>query len=86
AVHCARKIGDFEAAKALLFDESAEHTNANADNPEAQALKARILGITDGFEKAQSMFFDLVTGILRTRSHYSPSPNLIISWTSASVM
>lgn len=74
------------AAKALLFDESAEHTNANADNPEAQALKARILGITDGFEKAQSMFFDLVTGILRTRSHYSPSPNLIISWTSASVM
>ena len=51
--------GDFEAAKALLFDESTEHANANADNPEAQALKARILGLTDGFEKAQSMFFDL---------------------------
>ena len=46
--------GDFESAKELLFA-----TDKEEGNVEAQALKARILGFTDGIEKAQSMFFDL---------------------------
>lgn len=46
--------GDFESAKELLFSPDNQDTN-----PETQALKARILGFTDGVEKAQSMFFDL---------------------------
>lgn len=46
--------GDFDAAKEMLCGK-----DTNTQNPEAQALKARISGYTDGEEKAQSMFFDL---------------------------
>ncbi len=46
--------GDFGNAKELLFS-----TEEQEGNVETQALKARILGFTDGVEKAQSMFFDL---------------------------
>ena len=46
--------GDFESAKELLLASDEQESNV-----EAQALKARILGFTDGVEKAQSMFFDL---------------------------
>ncbi|MBP5468261.1 MAG: hypothetical protein J6Z11_03355, partial [Candidatus Riflebacteria bacterium] len=46
--------GNFEAAKELLLS-----TDEQNNSVETQALKARILGFTDGVEKAQSMFFDL---------------------------
>lgn len=46
--------GEFaEARKALLGK------NATGNNPEAQALDARIIGHTQGFELAHSMFLDL---------------------------
>lgn len=51
--------GDFEKAKELLFGEEFVHSDKTSDNIEAQALKARILGFTDGYDKAQTMFFDL---------------------------
>ena len=46
--------GDFKAAKELLCGIDSEQSNVETD-----ALKARILGFTDGVEKAQSMFYDL---------------------------
>lgn len=46
--------GDFSSAKELLLG-----SDSTAGNVEAQALTARIVGFTDGVEKAQSMFFDL---------------------------
>ena len=46
--------GDFDGAKELLFC-----PENHSEDVETQALKARILGFTDGVEKAQSMFFDL---------------------------
>lgn len=48
--------GEFEKAGNILFSNKADNENA-----ELQALGARILNYTDGFEKAQSMFFDLET-------------------------
>lgn len=46
--------GNFDSAKELLFGSDIDNNEV-----EANALKARILGFTDGIEKAQSMFFDL---------------------------
>ncbi|HPT46426.1 MAG TPA: hypothetical protein PLM07_11030, partial [Candidatus Rifleibacterium sp.] len=45
---------DFSGARDLLLGSS-----GIGENAEAQALGARLLGFTDGFEKANSMFLDL---------------------------
>jgi len=46
--------GDFSGARELLLGSA-----GIGENAEAQALGARLLGFTDGFEKASSMFLDL---------------------------
>ena len=48
--------GEFEKAGNILFN-----NDKDCENAEMQALGARVLSYTDGFEKAQSMFFDLET-------------------------